>query len=681
MSAFGTLLRGKSTMVTFSVLNVRPHQLCDFTRLVLSFAAVASTLTCALAQPISNQLIPPGKTAAPSVPFGPYRISVDKNVFIIMRDGVRLATDLYYPVDALTGLRLSAPLATVLTRTPYGKGAGEFRGYGDETTHRWDVLLDALVTNGYVVAIQDFRGRWASEGALENESAMQHKDGYDTIQWIAHQTWSNGRVGMTGCSSGGESQLAAASLEPPALKALNPQAAGGISSSVDGYIEGAMPWSAYVGLGAEHGHLHSPRLSVDLPHDVYNETAAQFDVPKVNLPFDHVRAVWHLPEVQALEDQGIVDSYFRSHFDKSATTVKKKWDAVRLDATYRSNTPALFVDSWYNVFTGGALRTFNWFRDKSSSAESRENQYIIVGPSTHCSDIWDTADLKVGERPLGATPFNYWKLFLTWFDALLKQDPRAIQEIASWPHVRYYALGVNEWRAAPTWPPPGTSLVHYYLGSETTANSLFGNGTLELSKSTSGADRDSYTYDPGNPVQSIGGHSCCTGTELMPAGAFDQRPVEARQDVLVYTTGVFDRTLDVTGEILVKLFVGATAVDTDFTAKLVDVSPDGRAFNILESIQRARYREGPEKEVWMEAGKVYPITIHLGSISNVFLAGHRLRLEISSSNFPSYDRNLGLGGDNARQTRYVVSHNSVFHSAKYPSEIILPILANPRPAN
>ncbi len=640
---------------------------------LLGAAGACTTTAVASAglEPFTTEpALPPGKALAPTPARGPYHIAVDRNVFIRMRDGIRLATDLYFPVDPATGAPPTHPLPTVLTRTPYGKAGEPEDGF--------DVVVNVLVTNGYVVAIQDFRARWASEGEFETEEVKQHKDGYDTIQWLAAQKWSNGRVGMTGCSSGGESQLAAASVQPPALKAMIPQAAGGLTSRLEGYEDGVLPWSAYVGLGVTEGYMHTPRLSADLPHDVYNAAAAHFKITNAQPQFDYLRALWHLPEVDALRDQGLVDSYFSTFFPPPQGAAPKELDKTHRDATYRADAPALFVESWYDTLTDEALRTYNWLREKSLSSESRANQFLIIGPSTHCVDVVATADLKVGDRSLGPAPqMNYWKRFLTWYDAWLKEDAHAKSEIATWPKVTYFALGVNEWRTAPSWPPPGVTLEHYFLQSDSAANSLFGDGRLTASMVHSSHDRDSFTYDPGNPVQSLGGHNCCIGTDRLAIGAVDQSSVEARQDVLVYSTEALPQALDVSGPVTVKLFISASAEDTDFTAKLVDVSPDGQAFNVLEGIQRARYRDGPDKEVWMQPGKIYSLTVHLGSTSNVFLPGHRLRLEISSSNFPTYDRNLGLRGDNFRQDHYVKSLNSVIHSSEYPSEIALSVLKHP----
>jgi putative CocE/NonD family hydrolase len=271
---------------------------------------------------------------------------------------------------------------------------------------------------------------------------------------------------------------------------------------------------------------------------------------------------------------------------------------------------------------------------------------------------------------MGDTRFDFWNTYLTWFDYWLKGDAEAGKKIKAWAKLRYFAMGENKWRAANSWPVEGSRDLRMYLGSQGAANSLFGDGVL-TSSSAKNEPPDIYKYDPENPVQSLGGAMCCTGTADAVAGAQDQRSVESRHDVLVYTSEPLKTGVHATGPAKVTLYVSSSAVDTDFTAKLVDVYPDGRAFNVLESILRARYRDGLNREVWMERNKVYKLTIPLGATSNYFGPGHRIRVEISSSNFPRFDRNLNVGGDNATATTWVTATNQIFHSSEYPSELVL----------
>jgi hypothetical protein len=276
---------------------------------------------------------------------------------------------------------------------------------------------------------------------------------------------------------------------------------------------------------------------------------------------------------------------------------------------------------------------------------------------------------------VGDTRFDYRNAYVTWFDAWLKDDAHAKETIKSWPKVRYYSIGLNHWQSASDWPIPGTRQIELFISSKIGANSLNGDGRLLRDHiPTSANGEDTLIYDPSNPVPSRGGAMCCTGTPDAQPGALDQRPVESRSDVLVYTSDLVTQPTEVTGIPRVILNVSSDVVDTDFTAKLVDVYPDGRAFNILEGILRARYREGQEKEVWMKPGEDYELTISLGATSNVFLPGHRIRLELSSSNFPRFDRNLNLGGNNAEQSRWAIAHNTIHHSTQLRSRLVLPVV-------
>jgi hypothetical protein len=329
------------------------------------------------------------------------------------------------------------------------------------------------------------------------------------------------------------------------------------------------------------------------------------------------------------------------------------------------------VNSWYDFGADVTLFEYNWFREHSISELARSNQYAIMSPGTHCSQKASQENTLVGSRSMGDTRFDYWQTYLTWFDYWLKGDPKSRQAIDAWPKLRYYQMGANHWQAADQWPPRGTQFVKYYLGSGGRANSLFGDGMLSTAAPSTNGIADSYIYDPDNPVPSLGGAMCCTGTAEAEPGARDQRPIESRHDVLVYTTEPLASPLNATGPIEIVLYVSSTAVDTDFSAKLVDVYPDGRAFNVLESILRARYRNGFEREVWMQRDKVYRIRFPLGATSNLFGVGHRLRVEISSSNFPRFDRNLNVGGNNMLGTRWVTAQNRVFHSAEYPSYLLV----------
>ncbi len=322
------------------------------------------------------------------------------------------------------------------------------------------------------------------------------------------------------------------------------------------------------------------------------------------------------------------------------------------------NVPGLWFMSWYDVSVGPNLALYNHVRQTAPPAVANE-QWAVIAPVAHCSYTRATADTVVGERSMGDARLDYNEIVYGFFDRFLKGEQTS--RLDSLPKVTYFTMGTNKWQTADTWPPAGAQPLTFYLSSGGKANTLNGDGALAASAPD--ADKpDGFTYDPLNPVLSYGGNVCCTGTAVQ-AGAFDQRRMEAREDILVYTSEAFKEGTEVSGPITPTLYVSSDAKDTDFTVKVLDVYPDGRAFNLDESIQRMRYRDGYDKPLaWMEAGKVYKVTLQPLTTSNYFAAGHKLRIEVSSSNFPRFDRNLNTGGNNYDETKGVVAHNAVHHS-------------------
>jgi uncharacterized protein len=602
----------------------------------------------------------------PALPRGPLEYRLDPNVFIEMRDGVHLATDLYFPVGS------GQKYPVVLIRTPYGNFPGH--NFNDDA-------VQVFASHGYVVAVQDKRGKYRSEGVY-GVSRGDANDGYDTIDWLSKQPWSNGKVGTYGCSYLGDIQIFLAQTRHPALKAMIPQASGSAVGAAGGFYRyfgaregGAVDWAASIGWFAEYGQKIAPKLPASLDHAAYNADYVSWNQPPKPPVIDYQRAWYHLPMTDALRDQGMPPSDFEDTISKPL--IDAYWRQLPyMTESYISDVPALFVNSWYDFGADVTLFEFNWFREHSASQEARTNQYFIMSPGVHCSsERGASSNMIVGTRPMGDTRFDYWQTYLTWFDHWLKNDVAAGRNVAAWPKLRYYLMGANSWQAADSWPLKGTRYVSYDLSSRGHANSLFGDGALSSTRAASdAAASDTFIYDPASPVPSLGGALCCTGTADALPGAVDQRPVEARNDVLVYTSDPLTSNLNVTGQVEAVLYVSSTVVDTDFTVKLVDIYPDGQAFNVLENILRARYREGLDKEVWMQPSKVYSIRIPLGATSNLFGAGHRIRLEVSSSNFPQFDRNLNIGGNNSEGTHWVTASNTVFHSSQYPSHLLLPVM-------
>jgi putative CocE/NonD family hydrolase len=326
--------------------------------------------------------------------------------------------------------------------------------------------------------------------------------------------------------------------------------------------------------------------------------------------------------------------------------------------------PGLWFMSWYDVSVGPNLATYNHVR-RAARPDVASQQYAVIAPTLHCAYKRATENTVVGERSVGDARLDYDALTYGWFDHVLKGERNGLLDTL--PRVRYYTMGMNKWQTADSWPPRGAQPVTFYLASGGRANTAAGDGRLTTSPPS--ADRpDAFTYDPMNPVPSHGGNVCCTGNAVQ-GGAFDQRQMETRPDILVYTTDPFKDGMEVSGPVEVTLYVSSDRKDTDFTAKLLDVYPDGRAYNLDETIQRVRYREGYDKQAWMQPGKVYKVALGPLNTSNYFDAGHRIRIEVSSSNFPRFDRNLNTGGKNYDETQGLVAHNSVHHSRQYPSQI------------
>jgi putative CocE/NonD family hydrolase len=550
-------------------------------------------------------------------------------VMVPMRDGVRLSTDIYSPKDA------KGPLPTVLWKTPYNehKLRGNDLRYVIEATKR-----------GYVFIIQNERGRYFSEGKYEILGKPQ-TDGYDALTWIAKQGWSNGKVGTLGCSSSAEWQLALAAQNHPAHAAMVPMSAGAGIGKVGRFQEqgnwytGGVPRNLFfVWLYGVDNPLHA-QLPGGLDEamqahvEEYNDLDAQ--KPKV----DWVKQIKHLPVDTMLSDLGEPPATFEQFIDR--TPADPGW---RQGGLYHDDmgwgVPALWFDAWYDVSIGPNLELFN-HAQKAGTPLAAANQYAIVAPVTHCAYERTSKHTMTGDRDMGDASLDVAGTVFDWFDRWLKNDPKAFP--ASTPHVRYYVMGENVWKTDSQWPPKSAKAVRFYLRSGGHANSLNGDGRLEAAAPGAGEPADSFRYDPMNPVQTVGGADCCNGGLVVP-GAYDQRAVEARNDVLVYTSEPLKAPLEVSGFIDAVLKVSSSAKDTDFAVKLVDVAPDGTAWIIGDTILRARYRDGYDKPAMMAAGKVYTLKPTPITTSLQFGVGHRIRIEVTSSDFPKFDRNLNTGG-------------------------------------
>lgn len=594
------------------------------------------------------------------------QIRLERTVLVPMRDGVRLSTDIYSPV----GVEVSLPV--VLIRLPYNKGRHLGLQKPGSDAH-------FFAGHGYRVVVQDMRGRFESEGAYI-VSAADRNDGYDTIEWISQQPWSNGKVGTFGCSYLGENQIQLAATRHPAHAAAIPLAAGG------GYrgtgrpfiaIDGGVPeLASALGWFWRNGKHHLKRPA-DMSDEEFRSTAPSFVFQPQVPELDYLKAFWHLPSIDTIRHFGGAASDYENFFSRAPGD--PYWNDLHyVDDTDQFDVPALHVNSWYDGGVNETLILFNLFRRNARSARGRDNQFAIISPTAHCmserQENWENA--KIGELSVGDIRLDYYRIYLDWFDHWVKGVDNGVTRR---PKLTYYAMGANEWRTAKSWPLPNTEFRSYYLHSGGRANRRDGDGTLSTAKPAGNEAADRYRYNPGDPVPSLGGAICCTSKKDAPAGGYDQTAVEKRDDVLVYSSAALQRDTEVTGPLKVVLYVTSSAKDTDFTVKLVDVYPDGTAYNIQDGILRARFREGFDRQVFMEPGKVYRLDIDLHATGTVFRKGHRIRLQVSSSNFPRLVRNLNTGGNNFDEVDYVEADNVLHHSAEHPSHLVLPIV--PRAPN
>jgi uncharacterized protein len=555
-------------------------------------------------------------------------LAVDDSVMVKMRDGVHLAATVYRPADA-------DRLPTLVTRTPYDRrnDAAEAR---------------KLAARGYVVVVQDTRGRFGSEGEFypfRDEGA----DGYDTVEWAAALPFSDGRVGMYGASYVGATQLLAALEKPPHLAAIAP------TVTASEYYEG---WTYQ---GGAFAYWFTSTWASLLAIDTLDRQALGRLKPAPwvqRLPLD-AYPVLDLPDARQLAP------YYRDWLEHDRQDAY--WRRWKVSDHYGEMTvPALHTTGWYDLFLAGAIENFNGLRTGSATPEARARQRIEIGPRAHPGV---GADGTVGDVSFGpAAVTDETADLMDWFDFAIKG---VANRCASSPPVRIFVMGDNVWRAEQEFPPARARLTRYYLHAERGANGVAGDGAIAIG--TPASERpDTFTYNPANPVPTIGGRLCC-GAFTRP-GPADQRPNEARADVLVYSTPILNSDLEVTGNVSVELYAATTAIDTDFTAMLVDVEPSGTARLVADGIIRARYRTSKAKPEPITPGSVNRYVIDLWATSNVFKAGHRARVHISSSNFPRFDRNLNTGEPILGATRMVTARQTVYHDVARPSAVLLPVI-------
>ena len=589
---------------------------------------------------------------------------IDQKVMMPMRDGIRLATDIYRPKG-------EGKYPIVFSRTPYN-----FNTWvdGKMGTGPLQAAYEA-VSRGYVYVVQNERGRFFSEGEWDI-LGTPITDGYDALEWMSKQKWSNGKVGLIGCSSTAEWQMAVASQNHPALAAMVAQGFGAGVGRVGKFMEqgnwyrgGAqqMLFTSWL-YGTQHDKM-APILPKGIQQNDLLRIQKFYDMAPEMPKVDWALGLKHLPVQDIIKNAQGADGIYEKMI------VRKPNDPAWFNGgLYHDNmsleVPAYWFVSWYDVSSAPNIALFNQVRNAAKSKNVADNQYLVIAPVLHCSYKRATENTIVGERSVGDARLNYDELTWGWFDMLLKEQQNDFK--ATQPRVRYYTMGSNKWQQAESFPLPNTEIKDFFLSSAGKANTRNGDGALLLTP-PSKDNPDAFTYDPMNPVGSYGGNVCCTGNAVQ-GGSFDQSQMELRNDILVYTSEQLVAGVEITGFIESTLFVSSTGLDTDVTIKLIDVYPDGKAYNLDETIQRLRYRDGYDKEVFMEKNKVYKVDLTPMVTSNYFPAGHKIRIEVSSSNFPRFDRNLNTGGNNYDESKGIVVENKIHHSKQYPSVIKLPFI-------
>ena len=591
--------------------------------------------------------------------------TLEQKVMMPMRDGVRLATDIYIP-------KSDKKVPIIFSRTPYN-----FNSWGDgEEKNRTHQRAYEALKRGYAYVVQNERGRYFSEGEWDILGTPL-TDGYDAFSWMSEQSWSNGKIGTLGCSSTAEWQMAVAALDHPSHAAMVPQGFGaGVGRVGDFYEQGNWYRGGVEQLlfgtwlyGVEHDKF-KPRIPAGASQEDLIRISRFYDLAPENPPVDWAEKIKHLPLQDLLKNVGGK----KEIFDKMIKRKPNDQDWYK-GGLYHDNmdfgVPSFWFVSWYDVATTPNIALFNHVRENSVDQYVNDNQYLIIAPTLHCGFTRATENTIVGERSVGDARLNYEEQIYDWFDLMLKEKQNDFKE--NTPRVQYYTMGSNKWQSSEVWPPENIEMTTFYLSSDGSANTMYGDGKLTTLKRKIKNNSDSFLYDPMDPVTSNGGGVCCMGNAVK-GGAYDQQEVETRDDVLVYTSETLKNGFEVTGFINSSIYISSDVKDTDITIKLIDVYPDGTAYNIDETIQRVRYREGYDKEVFMENGNVYKVDLSQMSTSNYFKKNHKIRIEISSSNFPRFARNLNTGGDNFNESKGIIARNTIHHSKKYPSSISLPIV-------
>ena len=554
------------------------------------------------------------------------KVAVEHDVPATMRDGTVLRADLYRP-DA------PGKFPVLLQRTPYSK-SGEVH---EEQGHRF-------AERGYVVVQQDVRGRYASDGELlpgfYSADHRDSEDGYDTVEWAAALPWSTGKVGTFGGSYNGWTQWELADTRPPHLAAMIPSAiaANLLDREMSGVLRlGRVLWWSVNTLAPDSRRRLGDTSGPQTPEEAQ----------ALYLERDRSKWLWYLPLME-IPDEVLsgVGKHWRRWLQDHASD-----HFGFLERHHDVSVPALTTTGWYDQQIG-AIKHFTGMREHGMTEEARKGQRLIVGPWSHTTDF---SSSRVGEMDFGPEAVrDFFQIADDWFGHWLKGESTGVDE---WPPVQLFVMGANRWRGESEWPLSRTRYIDYYL---------HGGGALstELPEEET---PDEFVYDPRDPVMTL----------YSPPGQqepHDQRALDGRQDILVYQTPPLDEPVEVTGPVTVKLWAASSARDTDFVVKLMDVWPDGFAQELCYGIVRARYRESFDSPSLIEPGRAYEYTMQVNPTSNLFQRGHRIRVDVSSSDFPNFDRNHNTGGDDYAEATLFTARQTVFHDGQRPSRVVLPVI-------
>ncbi len=560
-------------------------------------------------------------------------IRIVRQVAIPMRDGTILYADIYRPAK-------EGKYPVIVTRTPYGLQR-------DNVHHE---RLTKFAQNGYIGIVQDVRGRYESDGKWE-PFRDEANDGYDTIEWIAKQDFSNGKIATQGGSYLGHNQWAAASQSPPSLDAIFPSVASTNLYANWITMGGAFRLSFNYGWGV----VRMPNR-IMLPQYWHTESYTPEE-----LTYDNI--LMHLPLKDGdLESAGYAVQHYRDWVKHES--YDEYWKSISDEERFEKVlVPAYNTGGWFDIFLMGTLNGYVGMKNHGGTPEARKGTKLLVGPWGHGPGT-KFGDLEFGEHAF----IDLYEEELRYYDFHLKGVKNGIDTEKP---VKIFYMGENQWRQEDNWPIPGTQYKELYLTANSPANTLRGGGTLSFDKpSKSGLDK--YLYDPNQPVMTYGGNNCC-GTPTI-AGPKDQRDIERRNDVLVYTSEYMTEALTVAGPIKMKLHAATDGPDTDWMIKLVDVYPDGSAYPVSEGILRARFKDGLDKINLLTPNQVYEFEIEMMGTANVFQPGHRIRIDITSSNFPQFDRNPNTGKPQGSDAEVRIAQQTIHHGGAKPSHILLPLV-------